>query len=219
VSDDKIKQLIIDQLYWDSRVDDPSNISVEFSKGKATLSGAVRSFPALQAAVLSVSEISGVSKVENQLKVENHPEAERQPDEEIHRNIRTGLSWNPGIDEKDIDASVENGHVSLAGTVDAFWKKQAVEDLITNVGGVFSVSNRIDVAPQEDIIDNSLAESVIAALDRNVGVDAGAMEVTVKDKVVTLSGNVSSLLERWAAERIARYTDGVIEVYNRLTVG
>ena len=50
-------------------------------------------------------------------------------------------------------------------------------------------------------------------------VKARAIDVTTSGSTVTLTGSVGSAEERVRAERLARETDGVTQVVNRLTIG
>jgi Predicted periplasmic or secreted lipoprotein len=66
--------------------------------------------------------------------------------------------------------------------------------------------------------DRELQEQVLAALDWEPGVDAARIGVSVSDGVVTLRGTVTTLYEKWTAERAARHIFGVRAVANDLDV-
>jgi hypothetical protein len=57
--------------------------------------------------------------------------------------------------------------------------------------------------------DNSLQKAVLDQLQWDPSVNAAHIGVTAKDGVVTLSGDVSSYAEKWAAEQAARRVYGV----------
>jgi osmotically-inducible protein OsmY len=67
-------------------------------------------------------------------------------------------------------------------------------------------------------IDRRLQEQVLAALEREPGVDAGQIGVSVVDGVVTLQGPVLTFRQKWLAERAARRLVGVRAIANDLEV-
>ncbi len=89
-TDEKIKKDVVDQLFWDGRVDS-SEIQVAVSEGAVTLSGNVQSFAARQAAESDALSIPGVVALKNLLTVK-YPKTTPVPgDDEIKRNIENVL--------------------------------------------------------------------------------------------------------------------------------
>ena len=66
--------------------------------------------------------------------------------------------------------------------------------------------------------DSGVTSSVEDRLESDTAVQADAIDVTTQDGVVTLSGEVGSQVEREQAVMIARQTDGVRDVVDRLRV-
>lgn len=66
--------------------------------------------------------------------------------------------------------------------------------------------------------DRDLQDEVLAALEWEPGVHAAQIGVTVSEGVVTLRGTVSTLQEKWIAERVARHLVGVRAIANDLDV-
>jgi osmotically-inducible protein OsmY len=213
---EKIKKQVVDQLYWDSRVD-ASNIEVEVEGGEVVLTGDVLSYSARQAATSTVWSIDGVTAVDNRLSVEYPSTIEFPSDAEVRSNIESILLWNTEIDSSEIAISVQDHIVNLEGTVDSYWKKVRAADL-ADVTGVFEVVNKLAVVPTEDYVDEDIAGDVTDALDRNLHVNVDDVTVKVKDGEVTLTGTVSSWTAYRSAEDSAFYTLGVRDVDNRLTI-
>jgi osmotically-inducible protein OsmY len=67
-------------------------------------------------------------------------------------------------------------------------------------------------------IDRRLQEQVLAALEREPGVDAAHIGVSVVDSVITLQGRVPTFRQKWLAERAARRLVGVRAVANDIEV-
>ncbi len=74
------------------------------------------------------------------------PRSYRPSDERLRERVCERLTDDPFIDATDIEVSVANGEITLAGTVDTRQMKYAVEDLIADMGGVTTVHNSIQVA-------------------------------------------------------------------------
>jgi len=210
-----IKKDVVDQLYWDGRVN-AADVEVSVSDGKVTLSGTVPTLQARRAALLDAYSVSGVQTVENDISVRY---GEPLPSsEEVEQRVRYVLAWNPDIDSTNIEVRADAGLVRLEGTVDAFWKKLFAADLAMSVGGVLDVVNKLAVVPTNDIIDESIADDIVGALGRNSLVSAEAVDVTVRNGFVSLEGTVPGRLARDAALEVAYYTPGVTGVEDRLIV-
>jgi osmotically-inducible protein OsmY len=213
---EEIKKNVVDQLYWDVRVD-ASDVEVSVDDGTVTLTGKVPSYSASQAATTTVWSVDGVTAVENNLNIEAPSAVDLPSDSDIQSNIESMLLWNSEIDSTIVDVRVENGIVTLEGTIDAYWKKVRAEEL-SDVTGVLSVVNKLGVVPTEDVVDEDIAQDVTDALERSISVNVDDITVKVKDSKVTLTGVVPSWTAFRAAEDSAFYTLGVTEVDNRLTI-
>jgi osmotically-inducible protein OsmY len=217
VTDEKIKKEVVDQLYWDSRVD-ASEIDIEVDDGKVLLKGEVPDYGSKASASSGAWTIEGVTTVENDIQV-NYPSTMTVPtDEDIASSIRTSLELDADIDATDIDISVTGGIVTLEGTVDAYWKKQRVEDIASNAEGVVDLVNKISIVPTEDFLDKDIAEEIIGSISRNFNVNEEEIDVIVKDGEVTLSGKVDDWNAYRAVLDAAEFTPGVKDVKDQLII-
>ncbi len=217
-TDKETRLLVLDELYWDGRVD-PANIQVEVHNGRVVLKGTVPTYAVLGAAEEDARAIAGVQNVENQLVVKQ-PAHELVPaDQEIESNLMNTLRWHSQVDASDMSVAVEDGWVTLKGTVPAYWQKVKAQQVASALMGVNGVTNELAVVPLEKHEDRRIAEGIVAALERSAYVDADVVNVKVLNGVVTLTGNVPDHRAYDAAERAARYTPGVIDVINNLTIG
>jgi osmotically-inducible protein OsmY len=217
IPDEKIKKDIVDRVYWDSRLD-ASDIKVEVSNGHVTLSGSVPSYTARQAAMDNAGVTPGVVFIKNELTVK-HPVIDDIPrDEDVKERIEKLLLWNPSVNHASINVSVARGVVILEGSVDALWKKLRCEYLVSDVTGVVEVVNKLAVVPTESILDKSIADTIVKALDGNPSLDAKKIDVKVIDGQVQLSGAVPDWAGLTAARIAASYTRGVREVITDLTL-
>jgi osmotically-inducible protein OsmY len=217
VLDEQIKKHIVEQLYWDDRVN-AADVRVTSVDGRVVLAGSVPHYTALKAAEQDAWRVPGVKLVENELTITYPPETAVPEDEEIGINIRSKLLWSSDVDPSTIDVSVIAGIATLEGTVDSYWKKVKAEILAYDIIGVTQVENRLAVVPTRDIFDEAIGESIIAALDRNRLIDLDTIDIEVENGVVTLSGSVPDYDALQAAQDAAAHTPGVVDVKPELVI-
>jgi len=214
--DEEIKKNVVDHLYWDNRVD-ASDLLVEVEEGKVKISGAVPTLFSRSCAIQDASDVAGVVEIESRIEVE-HPSSETPPDDEwVLANVQNAIFLNPNVKVSDIEIKVKDGIVTVFGTVDAYWKQLHVEGLVSEQRGVRGIRNELAVVPTEVYTDQDIAKAVVGALGRSAFVNAGDVNVRVKDGNVTLTGSVPSWSARHAADEAAFYTVGVKDVTNRIT--
>lgn len=212
---EEIKKDVVDQLYWDNRVD-ASDVTVQVDGSHVELHGTVPSLLARQSAETDTWTVRGVTDVTNEINVEFGEPIPAIEDAELH--VRRIIDWNPDLRNQEIEVSTSDSLVILEGTVDAYWKKLRAETIALDVLGVSGVENRISVVPTQSILDDTLATNVTSALRRNIGVDERNIDVAVQNGIVTLSGTVATRSERNAAYESALFTVGVREVQDFLRV-
>ncbi len=216
-SAEDIKKDVVDQLYWDSRVD-ASEVSVEVHDGKVMLRGSVPTLVARHFAAADALAVAGNYGIENQLTVRYPSTVVAPSDEQVRNNVERVLEWNSEVDAEHIRVQVRQGVVTLEGSVDALWKQPYVEDLISRLTGVTAIDNKLTTVPTKDVSDEIIAESVIEALNRNPAINADAVEVTVANAVVRLAGAVRDRRAREIAHHTAMQAFGAVAVDNQLMV-
>lgn len=74
------------------------------------------------------------------------PKGYRRSDERLKEIICERLTDDPFIDASDITIDVNNGEVTVQGTVQLRRQKYAIEDVIADVAGVTEIHDRVRVA-------------------------------------------------------------------------
>lgn len=152
------------------------------------------------------------------------PEKASQP--EIPRDVADGdievavqreLSLDPRVPAHHIDVTVQDGIVTLTGTVDNLLAKDRAVPVAEAIRGVRGVIDRIQVRPSGKS-DAEIASTVREALLLDPVTDAYELGVTVKDGTVTLTGDVESWQEKKLAATVASGVAGVRAVENDVTV-
>lgn len=216
-ADEVVKKEIVEQLYWDSRVD-ASNVEVTVKNNKVTLAGDVPSYGARWAAEADAYFINDVKSVKNNLVIKQPPGYEIPTDEEIRQNIASALFWDSDIESSKVEVKVAKGWVTLEGSVDSHWKKQLTEQKVTRMRGVVGVTNQVTVVPSESVVDEIIADDIVSALKRNSQVIAEHVTPVVEEGAVTLKGQVRNWNEFFTAQQVASQTTGVKDVENNLVL-
>lgn len=140
-------------------------------------------------------------------------------DAELSGRVLAALARDGQVRSEDVQVLVEDGVVTLLGTVDTPYERDQAERLARAVEGVTYVDNRLAVAIEDYRTDAELLAQVEAALataPELAGRDLGAR---ISHGVVTLFGRVDSLAEEQAAIDAASRVKGVREVVSALRVG
>jgi hyperosmotically inducible protein len=122
---------------------------------------------------------------------------------------------------KDVKAVVQNGIVTLTGTVDVYDTKADADKRVHRIKNVKGVENEIEVGGPE-VPDNVLQDKLVKAIsyDRvGYGTTAfNAIGVEVSNGVVTLSGHAYGPVDADSAVAVAANTAGVKDVVNEIQV-
>ena len=191
-----------------------ASIGVVVRDGTVTLSGMVPTYAEKQAAERAARRVAGVRSIAEEIRVKPAGLHKRN-DTEIVEAVVNALQahvWVP----TDIQATVENGWVSLRGMVTWQFQKEAATIAVRYLAGVQGVSNDITVRPREPAA--ALERSIDDAVKRNALLLGDYITVEADGGKVTLSGEVRSWAERDEAERLAWSAPGVTEVDDRLIV-
>ncbi len=166
-----------------------NGIDVGVTKGIVTLSGDVRNLLAKERALRIAETVKGVRSVVNELRV--RPAQERS-DAELKSSVWMALVADPATDSFEINVSTDDGVVTLTGTVQSWQEYRLAETVAKGVAGVVDVSNEITVKPVSDRSDAQIRADINGALRWDVLVNGSAIDVSVDDGRVTLSGKTGS---------------------------
>ena len=138
----------------------------------------------------------------------------------------TTLLLNTNLNSFDIMTDVKNGHVTLTGKVESSVDKALAAELIKSLDGVKGVENKLTVMNENEstsevvktLTDSKIATVVKTRLLFSTDVSGTQINVDVADGVVTLQGEVASDAERQLALTIAKNTDDVKKVVDKIKV-
>lgn len=140
-------------------------------------------------------------------------------DHELMAAITDELDWAPDVTAEHVGVSLTDGAVTLSGEVESYLEKIGAVRAALRVRGVVGVANEIVVkgacGARPDI---DIARDAATALKASVELPAGAVQATVHDHRVSLSGTVVWNYQRDAAEFLVAALPGVSGVDNTITL-
>ncbi len=133
----------------------------------------------------------------------------------IKKDVLEELKWQPDIDETQIGVIVEEGIVTLTGTLDSFAKKLAAERAVKKVAGVRGLAMDVQVLFGEALkrTDPEIARAAADALKWNATVPERRLTFKVEDGHIYLSGKLEWGYQKYAAMNVVRHLQGVREVH------
>lgn len=191
-------------------------IGVQVDDGIVTLTGYTDSFAKKLKAEKTAKNVLGVKavveKIEVQFGVKN-----AVSDLRIAHEIVNAFQWNWELPNDAIGVVVENGWVTLEGTLEWNYQRETANAIVGNLLGVRGITNNIGIKTElKDAIEKKAIEQAISA---NWEINNNEITITVLDKKVTISGRVGTLYQKHQTEKIVWRTPGVWFVENNLEVG
>lgn len=141
-------------------------------------------------------------------------------DRELQSDVLEELDWEPSINASRIGVEVEDGIVTLQGTVDSYAQKWAAERATKHVFGVRGLAMELDVVLQQSVVrsDTDIAMAARNVIGWTASIPSGAVQVVVEKGWVWLSGQVAWAFIRDDAERVVHGLLGVKGVTNEIVV-
>ncbi len=142
-----------------------------------------------------------------------------EKDEIIQKNVLEELKWEPAVNAAEIGVAVNDGIVTLSGSVNYYPEKMAAEAAAKRVRGVRGIA--LDIQVQLDhleVSDTSIAESVVRAMEWSTNVPDDRIRVHVDNGWVSLEGEVDRLYDKEAVEEVLGNISGIRGITNKIRV-
>jgi osmotically-inducible protein OsmY len=216
MSNDELTRHVTDELFWDPKVDNAA-IAVSADDGVVTLGGTVGSLRQKREAKKDAERVWGVKSVNNDLQVRLLND-DRREDADLRGAVLQALMLDSQVPTT-VDADVDDGMVTLKGQANWHFQRDEAETVATNVAGVVSVDNVIELVPPSPGAED-LENSIEQAMERSAKLDADSVSVESSNGTVTLRGTVSSWADHdeavsaaWAAPGVTRVKDHILVAY------
>lgn len=143
----------------------------------------------------------------------------QRTDQQLQDAVNDELRWTPSVDSSHIHVAVAGGTATLTGHVATYPETLLAARAALRVRGIVAVAQEIAVrGPWAAATDTQIARHAVDALKMAPAVST-AVQASVHERRLTLSGRVGSLLESEAACRAVNYIPGLEMVVNEMTIG
>ena len=216
-----------------------NDLKVTVQSGKAVITGKVDEKVNKELAGEIAKGVSGITDVDNQIVVEanylphfgGNSYGDKIDDASISAAIRSKLQWNKDVDAVGTEVTTKSGRVTLTGNADTQAAKDIANRLAMNTRGVTSVTNNLKIrstpltadekaslkASEEthNISDSWITTKVKSSFMYSSNITGADIDVSTNNGIVTLTGKVSSGVERSLAIEIAQNIRGVKSVQSK----
>src|SRR5262245_26051214 len=105
----------------------------------------------------------------------------KKSDSQIQQEVLQELKWDTRVEETEVGVEVDQGVVTLTGTVSSYAKRLAAQEAAHRVIGVLDVANDIQVKVPGGLTrtDTEIAQAVRRALEWDIWVPDGRIQSTI----------------------------------------
>lgn len=141
-------------------------------------------------------------------------------DDEILKEIEEALKWDPLLHDAAVKVTVKSGCVTLSGKTSTYRGKLAANQAAQWLKGVKTIDNKIEVClPVYDCLDDRIINIEIHnALYWHGVVAPDKIIATVKNGVVTLTGQADELYQQEIALNAISRLRGIKNIINHITI-
>ena len=224
-ADEDIAAHIRNCLAWDLRVKS-ALVDIAADHGVVHLSGTVGTAAEFDH-VLATAYRAGATSVETaQLqvapwaldKVLRHQRFASKPDEAVAQAVRDALRYDPRCQPDSPTVQVEQGTVTLTGTVGNLRARRAAGQDARNVLGVKEVRNLLQVSPAVPVADDVMEHQVREALAADAYLAGYDLQVSGQRGRVQVGGAVNSHFDQQRTAEVASGINGVVALENHVRV-
>jgi osmotically-inducible protein OsmY len=141
-------------------------------------------------------------------------------DNRLQQAVLEELNWEPSVTAAHIGVTANAGVVTLSGHVESFAQKHAAEAAVRRVKGVKAIAEEIEVRLPYDTkrSDDEIARAAIGRFEWDVSIPRDAIQVSVEQGWITLTGEVDWHYQKDAASMDVRALFGVTGVSDQITI-
>jgi hyperosmotically inducible protein len=139
----------------------------------------------------------------------------------ITTKAKSSLVFDKRVAGRHIKVETYAGVIMLRGKVSSAEERSAAEEIARGIGGVTSVSNALQVVPDDqrksvEAKDEGIEKALKGRLDKDASLKEAGISVRSDNSVVTLMGTAPDRTSKAHASDVARGVPGVRAVRNEL---
>lgn len=141
--------------------------------------------------------------------------------EVLQKEIQDAIKWEPKLHAAEIGVVVQDGIVTLSGSVNNYSKKMQAEEAAKNIKGVKAVVEKIEVKFETDWAkndDSDIAKEIVNTYRWNWQLPKGMIHVKVENGWVTLDGETNWNYQREEAKNCIKNLNGIKGVNNHIKI-
>lgn len=212
-TDHQLKTDVLAELAYEPSIS-ADHIGVTAKDGIVTLMGHVDTYWQKRTAETAAGRVQGVKAIAEEIEV-RLPVHIRHSDDEIAAAAVNRLVWDVQVPADAIIVRVESGFVTLTGTVDQHYQKEAAARDVHSLMGVTGVANQMIVKPHVDTL--TVSDDIRHALHRTWFSEN--IKVSADGGKVHLTGMVETWRDRELAAATAWAATGTTSVDNDIRIG
>jgi len=141
-------------------------------------------------------------------------------DKELKDNVLKELEFDSGVDATNIGVIVEDGAVTLTGTINDYSQRLAAVYAVKSMVGVKALADDIDIvlSPAHRRDDTEIAKHISHVLQHNTNTAEEGVKALVHHGMVTLNGIVFNERQRRNIEEQVGHVAGVNSIDNRIKI-
>lgn len=137
-------------------------------------------------------------------------------DQQLKKDVLQELEFDSAVNANLIGVAVEDGAVTLSGTINDYSQRYAAVKAVKRLAGVKSIANDINavISPAHRQDDSEIAKHIAHVFEFNVTIPENAVKAEVTHGRVTLTGEVESDKQRKNVEKQVAHIAGVSAIDN-----
>jgi len=141
-------------------------------------------------------------------------------DKQLKENVLEELDFDSEVDATNIGVIVEDGAVTLTGTINNCSQSYAAVNAVKRMIGVTAIADRMEVvlSPLHRRDDSEIAKHIAHVIQNNANVPEGSVQALVHHGIVTLNGTVAYEKLRRNIKKQVAHVAGVSTINNCIVI-
>lgn len=141
-------------------------------------------------------------------------------DKELKKTVLQELEFDTAVDANQIGVIVDDGAVTLTGTIDNYVQRYSAIQAVKRVAGVKAVADDINIVLSQlhRRDDSEIAKHIAHVFECNVAIPVDSVKAEVRQGHITLTGKVQTEKTRRNIEKQVAHVAGVTSIDNQISI-